>query len=248
MDFTNKTVLVTGAASGIGLRISERFLAAGAAVVGTDINAVELAALAPKLGDRFEGKVCDAGDVGQIRELLGGMDRLDVLVNNAGIGILEDPEALDETAFDKQHDVLIKGPIFHVKYAASLLRASANGSVINISSASAIVSLHGYTAYGTAKAAIVKFTEDSAVTVPGIRHNAILPGLIDTPILEKAYGIEARAQLNGAAQACPVPRLGTPEDIASATLFLASDEASFINGTSLVVDGGLSKVHFMSLA
>ncbi|MGJ8686197.1 MAG: SDR family NAD(P)-dependent oxidoreductase, partial [Spongiibacteraceae bacterium] len=175
------------------------------------------------------------------------VDRLDVLVNNAGIGIMKNPEEMDEESYDKQTAVLLKGPTFHVKYAAPLLRQSENGSVVNISSASAIISLNGYTAYAPSKAALVKFTQDAVITVPGIRHNAILPGLIETPILKDAYGDNPTETLAPAAQLTPVPRFGQPADIASAILFLASDEANFINGADLLVDGGLSKVHVMNV-
>lgn len=247
MRFSQKTALVTGAASGIGLQIARRFIAEGATVIGTDINEAALQQVAAELGNAFRPKTCDAGNAEQIAALIAGLDALDVLVNNAGIGILEDPEQLNLESYDQQMAVLLRGPVAHVKYAAPLLRASKNGSVVNISSASAIVSLHGYTAYGAAKAALVKFTQDATITVPGVRHNVILPGLIDTPILQDAYGDDAKSALAGATALCPVPRFGTPEDIASAALFLASDEASYINGSDLVVDGGLSKVHFMSL-
>ncbi|WP_414729996.1 SDR family NAD(P)-dependent oxidoreductase [Zhongshania aliphaticivorans] len=246
MKFENKTVLVSGAASGIGLNIARRFLAEGATVIATDLNIDRLETLAVELGEKFLPRRCDAGSVAEIEALFVGIDQLDVLVNNAGIGIMENPENLNEAAFDKQYAVLIKGPIFHVKYAAPLLRAS-GGSVINISSASALLSLPGYTAYGSAKEALVKFTQDSVVTVPGVRHNVILPGLIDTPILKDAYGEDAFEKLQQVAQITPVPRLGQPEDIAAATLFLASAEASFITGSQLVVDGGLSRLHVMSM-
>lgn len=202
--------------------------------------------MAAELGEKFLPSRCDAGSVGEIEALFAGIDHLDVLVNNAGIGIMENPENLSEAAFDKQYAVLIKGPIFHVKYAAPLLRAS-SGSVIDISSASAVLSLPGYTAYGSAKEALVKFTQDSVVTVPGVRHNVILPGLIDTPILKDAYGDDAVEKLQQVAKITPVPRLGHPDDIAAATLFLASADASFINGSQLLVDGGLSRLHVMSM-
>ncbi len=247
MRFENKQVLVTGAASGIGLEIARRFLAEGATVIGTDINGESLKERAKELGASFIPQKCDVSSVAEIEMLFAGIDRLDVLVNNAGIGIMYDPESMPEEDYDKQFAILIKAPTFHVKYAAPLLRKSANGSVVNISSASANISLHGYTAYAPAKAALVKFTQDSVITVPGMRHNVILPGLIETPILKDAYGEDAVEQLQSVANISPVPRLGQPSDIASATLFLASDEASFITGSELLVDGGLTRVHVMNV-
>ena len=247
VKFANKFVLVTGAASGIGLEIAKRFLSEGATVIATDLNLASLEALALELGDKFLPRRCDAGSLAEIEALFIGIDQLDVLVNNAGIGIMQNPEDLQEESYDKQMAVLLNGPIFHVKHAAPLLRRSSNGSVVNISSASALLSLPGYTAYGSAKAALVKFTQDAVVTVPGVRHNVILPGLIETPILKDGYGEDAIEKLQQAAQITPVPRLGQSRDVAAATLFLASDEAEFINGAQLVVDGGLSRVHVMSM-
>ncbi len=247
MRFEGKTVLVTGAASGIGLAIAKRFVAEGAAVVGTDIDAERLEQVAKELGPSFQPRTCDAGSVHDIKLLMESLEKLDVLVNNAGIGILQNPEQLDEADYDRQLNVLLKGPIFHVKYAAPLLRQSTNGSVVNIASASALLSLPGYTAYGAAKMAITKFTQDAVITVPGVRHNVVLPGLINTPILVAAYGEAGVGEIGKVAELCPVPRIGQPDDIAAAVLYLASDEASYVSGASLVVDGGLSRVHVMSV-
>lgn len=251
MRFDKKVVLVTGAASGIGLQIARQFLAEGATVIGTDVNEEALAAVA-ETHKSFRTRVSDAGDLSAISELAAWIESefgaLDVLVNNAGFARLNNPEQLTEEDYVAQMDVLLTGPIFLVKHLAGLLRASKNGSVINISSASAVVTMPGYTPYGTAKAAIAKFSEDCAVTVPGVRHNTVLPGFIDTPILTKAYGDEVVARLTEYIEAnMPVPRVGTCEDVANSVLFLASDEATYITGVKLVVDGGLSKVHAVTL-
>jgi len=102
----------------------------------------------------------------------------------------------------------------------------------------------GYCPYALAKAALVKFTEDSVLQVPGIRHNAVLPGFIDTPILSGIYGDGAVEGLRQSLKAMgPVPRMGTPTDIANAVLFLASKDAAYVNGSHLVVDGGISRLN-----
>ena len=120
---------------------------------------------------------------------------------------------------------------------------------MNISSASAVMSLSGYCPYGVAKAALVKFTEDSVVTVPGVRHNAVLPGFVDTPIVRNAYGDAAMDAVEPLLKSIsPVPRMGTPADIAGAVAFLASNDASFITGACLLVDGGISQLSGISIA
>ena len=251
MRFDGKIVLVTGAASGIGLQIARQFIAEGATVVGTDVNAQALFEAAAANPGAFHTRVSDAGNTTAIAELAQWVTAeygaLDVLVNNAGFARLSNPEQVTEEDYCAQMAVLFTGPVFMVKHFASLLRASDNGSVINISSASAVIAMPGYCPYGSAKAAIVKFSEDCALTVPGVRHNAVLPGFIDTPILEAVYGQEAVTALLGFVESTmPVHRLGLPEDVANAVLFLASDDASYITGVKLLIDGGASKVHACS--
>jgi NAD(P)-dependent dehydrogenase (short-subunit alcohol dehydrogenase family) len=251
MQFKDRIVLVTGAASGIGLEIAHQFLAAGATVIGTDINAAALDEVASANPGAFHPRVSDAGDTAAIADLAGWIAHefgaLDVLVNNAGFARLNNPEQVTLDDYNAQMAVLLTGPVFFVKHLAPLLRRSSNGSVVNISSASAVIAMPGYCPYGTAKAAIAKFSEDCAVTVPGIRHNAVLPGFIETPILRQAYGDEAVEGMLAFLQAnSPARRIGSCEDVANAVLFLASDAATYITGVQLLVDGGVSKVHAVS--
>lgn len=248
MRFSEKIVLVTGGASGIGLAISRKFLAEGATVIATDINGAALESLAHEGSGTLVTRMSDAGDLAAIADLAQWVEReyggLDVLVNNAGFAVMKNPEEVDEADYHAQMNVLLTGPVFFVKHFAKLLRSSGSGSVINISSASAILSSGGYCPYALAKAAIVKFTEDSVIQVPGIRHNAILPGFIETPILKEAYGEDAAEELGALCAALePINRIGKPEDIANSVMFLASDEASYINGASLLVDGGLTRLN-----
>ena len=251
MQFKDRIVLVTGAASGIGLEIANQFLLAGATVLGTDVNAEALEEVASANPGSFHARVSDAGDPAAIAELAGWIAQefgaLDVLVNNAGFARLSNPEQVTLDDYNAQMAVLLTGPVFFVKHLAPLLRRSSNGSVVNISSASAVMAMPGYCPYGTAKAAIAKFSEDCTVTVPGVRHNAVLPGFIDTPILRPAYGDEAVDRLMDYLQSSsPARRIGSCEDVANAVFFLASDAATYINGVQLLVDGGITKVSAVS--
>jgi NAD(P)-dependent dehydrogenase (short-subunit alcohol dehydrogenase family) len=246
-DFTGKIALVTGAASGIGLAIAERFINDGGTVVGTDINEELLSSVAGDLGPRFIPQVSNAGKVADIKSVAdfikNEFGRLDCLINNAGIGVIKNPEDLTEEEYDLGMDVLLKGPVFFIKYTAEMLRASENGSVVNMSSASSVISVPSYTPYALAKAAIDKLTRDCVVQVPGVRHNSIQPGVINTPILNNTYGKEAADGFLKAAEVLtPCKRYGVAADVANAVAFLCSDQASYINGVNIPVDGGLSQV------
>ncbi len=248
MRFSDKVVLVTGAGSGIGLATAQAFLAEGAKVIATDLHIERLEAIPSEGPGSLVCHVSDAGNCDAIAELAGWIaneyGRLDVLVNNAGFAHMKNPEDVDEGEYDAQMAVLLKGPVFYVKHLAHLLRESVNGSVVNISSASALISPQGYCPYGLAKAAIHKFTEDCVIQVPGIRHNTIMPGFIETAILLDAYGEEATAQIAGVAQALvPAGRMGVPEDISAAVLYLASEEATYVNGANIVIDGGMARLN-----
>lgn len=247
-SFEEKTAVVTGAASGIGLAIARQFIGQGGRVIGSDINADALASVEQELGDAFHGVPGDAGNVKDIEALFNIVEekfgKLDLLVNNAGIGSQKTPETLEEAEYDKVMNVLLKGPVFHLKYAAKLLRRSDDGSVVNISSGSSRMSMPAYCPYGLAKSAMEKLTEDSVIQVPGVRHNCVLPGFIDTPILKDGYKEEQLAQVKQSAiDLTPVPRIGQPRDIANMVLFLASEQASFVNGACILVDGGISRVN-----
>ena len=240
---SNKVVLITGAASGIGLTTAKQFLDEGAVVIATDINTAALEEQAAALGENYRPFTMDVASNEQIESAAAHVTteygRLDVLVNNAAVASLAEPEELEESVFDFEFAINLKGPMLLVKNFAKLLRESDNGSVINIASVAAIREVPGHYLYSAAKMALDKFTRDCAKAVPGIRHNCIKPGVIDTPILERAYGDMAPAIREAAAQ-CPASRIGKPEDIANAIIFLCSENATYINGATLIIDGGMS--------
>lgn len=245
-NFTDRNVLITGAASGIGLAIARAFADAGARVLATDINGAALHANADAFGTNHASMVVDAGKESDIAHMAewaatetGGT--LDCLINNAGAAWLEPIAELTDELMDRHLRVLLKGPMLCFKHCHALLEKAENPSVVNIASIAAVIQARNHAVYCACKAGITKFTKDSVKEHPTIRSNTIQPGFIDTPILEVyATGDELEALKADLAGHTPVGRLGTAADIADATLFLCSNRARFISGSTLLVDGGIT--------
>ncbi len=238
-------VLITGAASGIGLAASRLFIKEEAIVIGVDMDQESLNKAASDLGKCFVPKRCDITIEAQIEEVAGftgdSYGRLDTLVNNAGRGTLVNMETMQESDFYFHYDVDVKAPMFMVKHFIPLLKKSLNPSIVNISSSAARVEqTKNHFLYSTAKAAILKFTQHIVRDYPGIRANTILPGWIDTPIYNRA-GIDdatIKAIYDKVRPYIPVNRIGVPEDIAHTIVFLSTPNASYINGASIDINGG----------
>lgn len=249
-----KVAVITGGVSGIGLGTVELFAAEGARVVAADIQDEKGRMLEQRFGGAVRYIHCDvtveaeiAAAVGLAASEFGG---LDILFNNAGISdSMRSVAEIEAERWSWIFDVLVRGPALGVKHATPLMLARGGGSIINTASIAGLQAGWGPMAYSSAKAAVIQLSRAAAAQLsPGrIRVNAICPGLIATSIFGASMGLSREiadqmaariAETGGVAQ--PIPRAGIPEDVAQAALYLASDAASFVTGTHLVVDGGIT--------
>jgi 2-keto-3-deoxy-L-fuconate dehydrogenase len=236
-----RVALVTGGASGIGEQTCRIFAAAGARLLILDLDEARASALAQALPGA-EAIPCDITDEGQVARAFSRIERLDVLVNNAGIGLVGGVTETELTDFQRVFRVNVEGAFLVTKYAVPLLIAS-HGALVNIGSVAGLIGVKKRFAYCATKGAIVAMTRQLAVDYPTeFRVNCICPGTVDTPFVEgylekyhKHEKDQVRAQLN---QRQPIGRLGKPEEIANMALYLASSEAAFVNGAVLPIDGG----------
>ncbi len=244
-----KVAIITGAASGMGAASARRFVAEGARVLIADFNEDSGAAVAAELGEAGAFRRVDVtreDDLsGAVSDALERWGRLDVMFNNAGFGGARGPlETISEADFDITMDVLVKGVFFGIKHAAPAIKAGKRGgSIINTASVAGLQAGEAPHLYSMAKAAVIHLTTSVALELgaDGIRVNAICPGVIATPLAvgrrKVSEGqIDRMREKFGRFQ--PIGRIGEPDDIASAALYLASDASSFVTGTQLVVDGG----------
>lgn len=244
----NKVALITGGTTGIGLATAKRFAAEGAKVVVTGRNRETLEAARRELGDRAEVIESDAGDEKQIAQLFEGLakthGRLDVLFLNAGIAKFAPLAEASVKDFDAMWTLNVRGPWLALKHALPLLTEGAtvlvNTSVVNQKG------LAGASAYAATKAGLRAVVRGAATELAArkIRVNAISPGPIETPIFGK-LGISKDAAdefLKDTASRIPLQRIGNVDEIAGTAVFLASDDASFITGSEIAVDGGYAQV------
>jgi NAD(P)-dependent dehydrogenase (short-subunit alcohol dehydrogenase family) len=246
MRFGNRTVLVTGGGSGIGRVMAHRFATEGATVVVADQfqQRAELAAgEIEKSGGQGVAVKANVSLSAEVDAMVALAEKkcgaVDVLVNNAAICTADDIAATDEAVWDKDVDVCLKGVFLCSRRVLPQMIERRKGVILNICSVNGLA-YFGNEAYSAAKAGVISLTQSIAVRYGchGIRANAIAPGTIRTPIwqerLEKEPGVFERLK-----KWYPLGRVGEPEDVANAALFLASDEASWITGIVLRVDGGL---------
>lgn len=237
-----RAALVTGAGAGIGLAIARRLAEAGAGVALLDLRgAAEAAALIAAEGGRA---IAIAGDVSRDADAAGAVarareefGRLDILVNNAGIASLRPFLETTPEEFRRTLDVNVTGAFLLSQAAARIMMAQGGGRIVNIASISGQRAGAGRTAYGTSKAALIQLTRQMALELAAhaITVNAVAPGPVET---EMAKLMHDRKTREGYLRMVPLGRYGTPEEIAEAVLFLASDRAGYITGHVLDVDGG----------
>ena len=241
--FVDRVAIVTGAASGIGAATARAFGAEGARVVIADVDAEQGAAVAREIAGRFEH--VDVGDAGAVdmlvRDTAAREGRLDVLVSNAFATVVGPLDSLDVDGWRRTLEVTLTAGFTALRAAAPLMRAQRSGSVVNVASISGLGGDRGLAAYNAAKAGVVNLTRTAALELApsGVRVNAVCPGLVDTPPLRRAFAI-APDRRPVAEAAIPLRRLARPEEIARVILFLASDDASYVTGAAIVVDGGLT--------
>jgi NAD(P)-dependent dehydrogenase (short-subunit alcohol dehydrogenase family) len=243
MRLSGKTALITGAAGGIGAEIARRFREEGASVFVCDTNRVEGEKTAASMGAVFIqlDVTSEESWKAALASVIQRTGRLDILVNNAGINIRKNIEEMPVESFDAMMAVNVKGPFLGIKHALPALRAAGGGVILNISSVCGLVG-HKYTneAYTTTKGALTLLTKSVAVRYAkdNIRCNSIHPSTVETALVQAMLkDPERRAERLGEV---PLGRLAGATDVANALVYLASDEAAFINGAAIPVDGGLT--------
>ena len=248
MRLNNKVAIITGAANGIGLAISEAFAKEGAIVFMADIDEIKGIAEAERIkktGAIIRAVECDVAateDVGYlINAAIAEFGKIDILVNNAAVAIGGNIMEMPEADWDRLMDTNLKSIYRTIKAALPFMVKQRSGSVINISSTQAFRSWHNWTAYAGAKGAMLSITNQLAGQFGeyNVRFNSISPGAILTPMNAKRASEEGPDFFAKSEAMHAMNRMGTPEEVAMTAVFLASDEAGFITGEDIKVDGGL---------
>lgn len=248
----NKVAFITGSANGIGTAIAERFAAEGAAVIVSDLDAEATEAAAKRINDALpdgaagqaEAMPCNVAKGQDVTQVLRTIDsqhgRLDVIVNNAGLNVRGDFRHMSDADWETIREVNLDGVVRIARDGFALMKASGRASLINLASIMGHRGLRQLTGYAATKGAVSALTRGLAVEYApfGIRVNALAPGFIETALTERVL---RNPMINKALlDQTPLRRFGTGADVAAAALFLASDEAAFVTGAEIAVDGGMA--------
>ncbi len=236
----DKRVLVTGGAQGIGLATAARFRVEESRVVVLDRNAEALDEVRRRIPGLEGTLLADVSDSEAVADAFARLDDLwgglDVLINNAGISLRHNFLDITPREWRRVVETDLNGVFFCAREAARRMVAGAGGVILNMGSTNGLVGYHYYAAYNTSKAGVIELTKSMALELaPSVRVNCVCPGYILTPMQEIEYTPD---MLRACEAKIPVRRLGRPEDVAALFAFLASDDAAFITGQSLVIDGG----------
>ena len=248
---SGKTAVITGAASGIGRATALLFAGEGARLVLADMNEEQLARVRDEIAAKGGSVIIRKTDVSseeEVKDLIGlaieTFANIDILVNNAGIpGALDTLENQTSEDWHRVFDVNVMGPVYTTKHVIAHMKGRRRGSIINIASVAGIRSGAGGNSYSASKAALINFTQTSACEVgdAGVRINAVCPGLIETGMTQPFFDYARSAGKEGqVGKYSELRRAAVPEEVAWAIIFLASDEASYITGQALPVDGGIT--------
>ena len=236
--FTAKHALVTGAGSGIGEAVARALHAEGATVTLADLSD-SAAAVAAQLGARATAVRLDVRDEDQVRAAMPG--RVDVLVNVAGVGSTTSAPETPLDVWEQVFAVNCRGTFLTCKHAIPAMAARGGGAIVNVASVVALVGLKNRAAYCASKGAVVALTRALAVdhVADGIRVNAVCPGTVDSPWVRRLVE-DAGESLEALRARQPMGRLGTTAEIADSILYLASEQAAFVTGSAMVIDGGMT--------
>jgi len=249
ISFENQVALVTGAASGLGLATARAFAEAGASVVLADWNETEVRDAAKGLADEGHKTLavrCDVSDDAQVEamvnEAVATFGRLDAAYNNAGVqNLLAETADSSREDYDRVMGVNLRGVWSSMKFELRQMREQGSGAIVNCSSLGGLVGGNQRGTYHAAKHGVIGFTKSAALeyATRGIRVNAVCPGMIQTPMFDKMIAEGQGDELNAMLKAyVPMGRMGRPEEIANAVVWLCSSAASYVTGQSISVDGG----------